>query len=173
MVGTPVCKLVDLIIKEVHRAARSLSLPLGFWHSHLGSNGLPLVWNYSQKEPITPLPLLMPTDSSEVIASLSGSSTLPTSLAKGSPFPCYITPLTLPAGAFKHVNLKAYGKKYACGNDDKASSNQDTMVSHYLQEHLDVCSVCSKHEMSYSDPSNVQCHDRELHMLLFYQFCSF
>ena len=55
---------------------------------------------------------------------------------RGPSVPCDITALILLARAFKHINLKASGKDYACWECDKTSSNWDTMVSHYLQEHL-------------------------------------
>ena len=72
----------------------------------------------------------------KAIAGLSGSSKLPAGWPKGPPVPCHIAALTCPAGAFRHINLKASGKEYDCGMGDKTSSNWDTMVSHYLQEHL-------------------------------------
>ena len=104
----------------------------------------------------------------EAIAGPLESSTLPTSLPKGPPVPCHISTLTLPSRAFKHINLKASSKEYACRECDKTSSNQDTMVSHCLQDHLGAHLVCPRCGMNYSDPSNFWCPGRELHNLLFY-----
>ena len=97
-----------------------------------------------------------------------GSSTLHAGLPKGHPVSCHIATLTLLGRAFKHINLKASGKEYVCGEYDKTSSNWDAVVSDYLQEYLGACLVCSEFGMSYLDPSNLWHHGRGLHYLLFY-----
>ena len=105
---------------------------------------------------------------SEAMAGCSGSSTLLTGLQKGPPVPCHIPELVLPATAFSHVNLKGSGKMFLCEECTKSTSNQDTMVSHYLQEHLRIPLGCPQCGMSYSDPSKFHHHGRELHNLLFH-----
>ena len=104
----------------------------------------------------------------EAIAVPLGNSTLPTDLPKGPLAPCHIAGLSLPAEAFKWVNLKDSSKAYMCRECDRIFSNWNSMVSHYLHEHLRVCLVYPKCGISYSDPSNFQLHGREIHTLLFY-----
>ena len=118
---------------------RPLLPPQGIWFPLLGSNGLPLVQIYSQKEPISPLPLWhqcpprkrschckalsMQMGLTAVTPGSSESSTLPVALPKGPLVPCHITSLKPPSKAFKHIGLKASGKEYAYGKCDKTSSN--------------------------------------------------
>ena len=104
----------------------------------------------------------------EAIAGLLGSSMLPTDLPRVLSGPYHTTGLTLPAKAFKQVSLKGSSKIYRCREYDKTCPNWDTMVSHYLKEHLRVCLVCPKGDMRYLNPSNFHCHGRETHNLLFY-----
>ena len=84
------------------------------------------------------------------------------------PIPCGIPQLTLPAGSFKGVNLKYSGKMYICEWCKRQPSNQDSVVSHCLQEHLGICLVCPQCGMSYLDPSKFNPHSRGIHNLLFY-----
>ena len=97
----------------------------------------------------------LPSDPHEAIAGHSGSSTLMTALQRGPIVPCLISQLASPAKPFKHINLRGSCKMYMCMTCKRTSSNWDSMVSHYLQEHLMVCLTCAQCGMSYSDPSKL------------------
>ena len=96
--------------------------------------------------------LPMQMDPTGAIAGPQGSSMLPAGLPKGPTVPCYITALTFPAGAFKHIILKASGKEYAYWGCDKTSSNWDTMVSHYLHDHLSLYSLSQVWDELFRSP---------------------
>ena len=111
-----------------------------------------MVLTSPKEEEFEPQEMTIQIGHAEAIADPLGSSPLPVGLPKG---PCYIATLTLPAGAFKHTNLKASGKEYACRECHKTSSTQDPMMSHYLQDHPGGYLICAKYGMNYLDPPHV------------------
>ena len=75
-----------------------------------------------------------------------------------------------PDTSFKSLQasqLEGLWQDYMYRKCDKTSSNHNTMVFHYLKEHLRVCLVCPECGMSYKDPSKFHHHSRQIHNLLF------
>ena len=146
----------------------------------LGGYGLPLLQQTPQREPTIP-PMMPPSPKEDetmpqlvsiplcptvATAGPLGGSMLPAGFPRGPPVPCHIAGLKLPAEAFRWVNLKGSGKAYMFRECHKMSSNQVTMVSHYIKEHLRIHLVCPKCGMSNSNPSNFHHHGRKVHNLL-------
>ena len=99
----------------------------------------------SQGEPL-------PSGSPEAKADPLGSSILPMGLQKGLSVPCHFPELALTAKAFSCVNLKGSGKMNLCGECTKSTFNQDSMVTHFLQEHLGVIYSASIVEQTIQTP---------------------
>ena len=138
MVGTPVSQLVDLVSAGVHKVSgpvppspsASSSTVEGQWAPY--PSGHPKRAHHApttstcgapreQKVPSQEVPLL--TGPPEAITGSSGSSQLLSELQGSPPVPCHIPQLTLPAGYFKHINLKCFGKLYLCQQCKKQTSN--------------------------------------------------
>ena len=98
----------------------------------------------SKEEEVTMQVVPLPIDPSEDITGPSGTSPLLMALHWGPPIPCHIPQLALPARSFKQVKLKGSGKMYICEWCKNHISNQDSMMSHCLQEHPGVHLVCPK-----------------------------
>ena len=152
LVGAPAYQLVDLIIKGFYGPNEANPSPLGILVSPssklqdlIGVELSPKRACYfptymisaspKDKKP-APQTSPMPMGPSEAPPALSGRSTLPMCLSKGPPVYYHIATLTIPALAFKHINLKGSGKGCFCGECDKTSSKCNTIESYHLQEFL-------------------------------------
>ena len=183
LVGTPVSWLVDLMAAMVQRANELAPPSSSAPFPNVERQWAPVLWSRPWREAITQSTTMLvapkedeptlqvaplPSDLLDAIDGSLGSSTLPIGLQKVPLVPCCITELALPAMAFSHVNLKDSGKIYLCGECAKSTSNQDSILSHYLQEYLRIHLVCPQWGMSYSNPSKFHHHGMELHNLLFH-----
>ena len=177
----PMSQLVDLMAARVQKGDDS-ALPSGVpsvegWQSsspseqalkrpHCAPTMITLV--ALKEEEVTSQGAPLPSGPSKAITDPLGSSTLPMTPQRGPLIPCHVPQLALPARSFKWVNLKGSGKMYMCGQCEKNTSKWDSLVSHYLQEHLVVCLVCTQCGMSYLDPLKFCLHGRGIHNPLFY-----
>ena len=168
LVNTSASCLVDLINTEVHGANMPTPPPSRTPSPNFGRQWTPSSMGQSPKRACCSPTLMMlaspkdheatlqvvpiPSGPTEAIAGPSGSSMLLTELQKGPPVLCCVPELSPLAKAFKWVNLKDSIKMYMCRKCDRLSQDQDTMVSHYLTEHLRVHLVCPQCGMSYLDP---------------------
>ena len=166
------------------KLAGQLLLPLRPLPLVWNANGIPLLWALSHREPVIPHyhKICGPKGGgggnitagassygpSEAIAGPSGSSQLLAVLQGDLPSPAMSLNLHFLPGSLNQVNLKDSGKIDICEQCKKQTSNQDSMVSHCLQEHLGMCLVCPQCVMSYLDPSKFCLHIRGIHNLLFY-----
>ena len=172
-----------LLLQESTELTSWLPLPLGPHPPVSGGNGLPLLWGKLQREPIK---LLLPwcqhpqrrMSQCHRWCLFPKVPLRPKLAAWEAPCSPQVCPrdqqflATLPTYDFllrpSSGSTWRTPARFTCVGRVKTSFNQDSMVSHYLKEHLRVHLVCPECRMSCLDPLNFQYHGTEIHNLLFY-----
>ena len=150
MVGIPVSWLVDLMSVGVHQTSGlappspspSSSTVKGWWApSPLGLIHCAPTTSTSaalREEEATLQPLLAPWEALSFWQHYRKSSS-----------PLLYPSAQCPAKSFKWVNIKCSGKLHLCKWCKKQTSNWDSMVSHCIQEHLEIHLFCPQCGMSW------------------------
>ena len=134
----PAHQALDLIIEGSHRAGEATPSPsrtlaptswkqwaltgVNLFAKRAHHSPTTMVLAFPEEEELVPKAMTRQSNPIVTIASPLASYTFPVGLHKGPPVPWHIIMLTLPARAFKNINLKASGKEYTCRECDKTST---------------------------------------------------